>query len=84
MERCGAFLLKRVQKGAEKRQTAAPNGFSLFVMRLLLLLLPEHVVAFSFSFFLVVVVVEEEVEEEDGGDDRSMERRAEIAEDAGC
>lgn len=79
MERCGAFLLKRVQKGAEKRQTAAPNGFSLFVMRLLLLLLPEHVVAFSFSFFLVVVV-----EEEDGGDDRSMERRAEIAEDAGC
>lgn len=41
--RCGAFLLKRVQRGAEKQQTAAPNGFSLFVMRLLLLLLPAHV-----------------------------------------
>lgn len=43
-ERCGAFLLRRVQRGAEKQQTAAPNGFSLFVMRLLLLPLPEHVV----------------------------------------
>lgn len=30
-------------EGAEKQQTAAPNGFSLFVMRLLLLPLPEHV-----------------------------------------
>lgn len=35
-ERCGPFLLKRVQRGSEKLQTADPNGFSLFVMRLLL------------------------------------------------
>lgn len=33
-------------EGAEKQQTAAPNGFSLFVMRLLLLPLPERVVFF--------------------------------------
>lgn len=36
-QRCGPFLLKRVQRGSEK---PAPNGFSLFVMRLLL---PVHV-----------------------------------------
>lgn len=39
-QRCGPFLLKRVQRGSEKPQTPAPNGFSLFVMRLLL---PVHV-----------------------------------------
>ncbi len=44
-ERCGAFLLRRVQSGgAEKQQTTAPNGFSLFVMRLVLLPLPERLV----------------------------------------
>lgn len=31
-----SFTLQRIE-GGQKQQTAAPNGFSLFVMRLLLL-----------------------------------------------
>lgn len=35
---------ERVQRGSQKQQKAAPNGFSLFVMRLLL---EEHVVCLN-------------------------------------